>query len=332
MKKIYIFIAFFLIEIFILSGCNNSVEPQQHDLKTSKIAVFLPGKIGDLSWNDSNFEGILLCEEQLNVEIECITDVQESEFEVILTEYGEKGYDLICAAGTQFDEPVNAVAPHFPNTIFCLINGKKCEYDNITLINPKEYEASYLAAIIAGYQKEEITGIIAGYPNDSMEELLDIYEKNTRKTTEKNGIFYQETLRAYTNSWTNRELAKKIALQMINSGANTLFVYTNDAGLGCIDAAKEKGAKIIGFSSDATKEFPDVCIASIKFDFEKIYERILTLYQDGTLTKHNVHNLGVKEDIFEPIYSEHISLETKKEVENAIQQIKNNQITFSKSK
>lgn len=329
MKKRSIFIIYFILTAFFLCGCTNSAASAEHDLKTSKIVVLLPGKTGDLSWNDSNYEGILFCEELLDIDIECVTDIQETKYEMLLTEYGEKGYDLICAAGTQFDEPVNSVAPYFPDSIFCVINGEKCENKNVTLINPKEFEASYLASVITGYQQEEITGIIAGYPNSSMEQLLNIYEANVRKTAEENGVAYQTTLRAYTNSWTDRELGKKMAVQMINSGADTLFVYTNEAGLGCIEAAAQKGAKVIGFSSNTTAEFPDVVIASINFNFGKIYEQILTLYQNGTLVKNQTHKFGVQEDIFEPIYSEHITQETKDAVEEAILKIKNNQINFS---
>ena len=329
MKKRYIIIFSFLLIIFFLSGCVCLSTSQPRDLKAGKFVVLLPGETGDLSWNDSNYEGIQACKEHLNIEIECITNVQEFEFEMILTEYGEKGYDLICAAGTQFDEPVNTVAPNFPETIFCVINGEKCEYDNVTLINPKEYEASYLAAVIAGNLNENTIGVIAGYPNSSMEYLLDIYEYKTRATAEENGVSCKASLRAYTNSWTDRELGKKMALQMIDSGVNTLFVYTNEAGLGCIEAATERGAKIIGFSSDATKEYPDTVIASIKFDFGKIYEKIFTLYEKGTLTKSDTHKLGVKEDIFEPIYSEYISQDIQNAVAEEMLKIENGKINFS---
>lgn len=116
---------------------------------------------------------------------------------------------------------------------------------------------------------------------------------------------------------------------MIDSGADTLFVYTNDAGLGCIEAAAEKGAKIIGFSSDATKAYPDTVIASIKFDFGKIYERIFTLYENGILTKNNSHQLGVSDDIFEPIYSKHISQDVRDAVTEEMIKIENRQINFS---
>ena len=188
MKKQYLLSVSLLLAALLCVGCNRRNTSQQHDLKQSKIVVLLPGETGDLSWNDSNYQGILFCEEHLNIDIECITRVQESESEIILTEYAQKGYDLICATGAQFDEPVNTVAPDFPETTFCIINGEKCEYDNVALINPKEQEASYLAAVITGNLKEDTIGIIAGYPNASMEQLLAIYERKTKETAEKTGF------------------------------------------------------------------------------------------------------------------------------------------------
>ena len=35
---------------------------------------------------------------------------------------------------------------------------------------------------------------------------------------------------------------------MIGKGADVLFIYANKVGNGCIEAAKENGVKVIGFS------------------------------------------------------------------------------------
>ena len=189
-------------------------------------------------------------------------------------------------------------------------------FRSVAAVRPREYEASYMAAVIAGNIMETGTaGMIAGYPNEGMEHLLDVYEETVREILEERGIEDAEFLRAYTNSWTDRSLGRKMAEQMIESGAEVLFVYSNEAGLGCIEAARDQGAKVIGFSSNPTREHPDTVVASIKFDFGKLYEWILTRYESGRLRGKRTEEVGRKEGIFVPVYSSGISREIRDQAE-----------------
>lgn len=309
--------------MLLLWGCavqNNRLKA----LEVCKIAVLLPGMAGDLSWNDTNLEGIAYCEEKFQIEIELMPNVKDMEAEQVLVEYGEKGYDLVLASGEQFTDPVNTMAGQYPDTFFCIVNGIRADHENVSAVRPREYEASYLAAVITGNIMETGTsGMIAGYPNDGMEHLLDVYEDKVREILRERGIEDAAFLRAYTNSWTDRSLGRKMAEQMIDSGAEVLFVYSNEAGLGCIEAARDLGAKVIGFSSNPTREHPDTVVASIKFDFGKLYEWILSRYESGRLRGKRTEEVGLKEEIFVPVYSFHISREIQEKVEQELRQNKN---------
>ena len=250
------------------------------------------------------------------IQIEQMNNVEETEFEQVLVECGEQGYDLVLASGEQFTDSVNTMAGQYPDTFFCIVNGIRADHENVAAVRPREYEASYMAAVIAGNIMETGTaGMIAGYPNEGMEHLLDVYEETVREILEERGIEDAEFLRAYTNSWTDRSLGRKMAEQMIESGAEVLFVYSNEAGLGCIEAARDQGAKVIGFSSNPTREHPDTVVASIKFDFGKLYEWILTRYESGRLRGKRTEEVGRKEGIFVPVYSSGISREIRDQAE-----------------
>lgn len=306
----------FLAGIFMLLlwGCAALDHSPQKKLEEYKIIAILPGEAGDLSWNDTNMDGLSYCEERFGIDIECITNVDE-EAEQILLECGEKGYDLVLAAGEQFTDSVNTMAQRYPDTFFCIINGSHAEHENVSAVRLREYEASNMAAVITGnIAKTGIIGMIVGYPNDGMEHLLDVYEEKTRLILEERGIENVRFLRAYTNSWTDKSLGRKIAEQLIESRAEILFVYSNEAGLGCIEAARESKTKMIGFSSNPTQEHPDTVVASIKFDFGKLYEWILIRYENGKLRGKRLEEVGMEEDIFVPVYSSHISPEIRKKV------------------
>ncbi len=268
-----------------------------------QMVAILPGMIEDQSWNKINYEGILKCRETLGVNLECVEDVAESDFESVLRKYASEGYGLIMAAGAQFDNVVSVVAQEFPKTTFCVVNGSFCDGRNVAPVFPKEYEASYLASIIAGNVTESGTfGIIAGYPNTPMENLLDVYEKNALEIAGRRGINNPQALRSYANSWSNVELGRKMAEQMIDSGADTLFIYANEVGLGCIQAAKEKNVKVIGFSDNQNDLGPGIVSASICFDFGSLYSWTVSQYLDGELKGNRVHEVGIQEGIFVPVY------------------------------
>ncbi len=308
------------ISLLLTGGCRQAPSGSPGPQGTPpKMAAILPGMIGDQSWNKTNYDGILKCREDLGVDLEYVENVAESDFEAVLTDYARQGYGLVIAAGSQFDEAVAAVAPDYPGTTFCVVNGSFCDGRNVAPVFPKEYEASYLASIIAGNVTQSGTlGIIAGYPNTPMEHLLDVYEKHAVSLATARGIPNPRALRCYANSWTDVELGKKIAEQMIDSGADTLFIYANQVGLGCIEAAKEKNVKVIGFSDNQNDLGKGTVVASINFDFATLYSWTVQQYLNGELRGSRVHEIGIREGIFVPVYPGGTPQELKEAVDQGI--------------
>lgn len=285
-----------------------------------RIVVILPGETDDQSWNKANYEGILACQEKIDKEkvtLQYQTNVAEKDFESVIRGYAKKRYDLIILAGSQFEEVVSSVSGEYPDVDFCILNGRSEVGKNVFSVYPKEEEASHLAAMIAGNVTQTgILGTIAGYPNEAMEKLLDQYEKDVRQLAAERKLTHAEVLRAYANSWVDEELGKEIADQMIGSGADVLFIYANKVGTGCIEAAQENGVKVIGFSEDQNDLAPGTVIASIKFDFEKVYTWIMDHYLEGSLNGNKVYGIGIEEQIFTPIFTD----EVPEEVQNAVKE------------
>ena len=283
-----------------------------------KVVVILPGDINDQSWNKGNYEGILANQNKdKKIDLEYQSNVEEKDFEAVIRRYAEDNYNLIILAGSQFEEVVSSVSGDYPKVDFCILNGRSASGKNTFSVYPKEEEASHLAGIIGGnLTKTGAFGIIAGYPNEAMETLLDQYEKDVRQLAVDRKLPNATVLRAYANSWEDEELGKEIANQMIGKGADVLFIYANKVGNGCIEAAKEKGVKVIGFSENQNELAPGTVAASIKFDFGKIYSWILDHYMDGKLNGNEVYGVGIEEEIFIPIFTDEVPKEVQQTVEN----------------
>lgn len=308
MKKV-----FFILLVIVLFAFSSMFAK----VSDYKIVLLLPGPINDQSWNATNYNGLLACNEELGTNMEYIENVQASDYESTFRNYAERGYELIMAAGTQFDDAANKVAKSYPKSTFCVVNGMVSSAPNVTPIFPKEYEASYLAGVLAAYiTKDGNIATVGGFPNKAMINLLDVYEEIAKTYGKEKRNLSVKATRAYSNSWSDVALGKQMAETMIDNGADLLFFYANQVGLGAIQAAKEKGAKFIGFSSNQNAIASNTVLASIAFDFKTFYTWAVAKYLDGTL-EGKVNQAGIKEGIFIPYYTKWISQEAKDAVEQA---------------
>ena len=296
------------------------------DLADKKIALLLPGSIDDQGWNATNNAGALAAEEELGVKIDVVESVPAEEYESTFTEYAEKGYDLIMAAGSQWDESATVVAENYPDTIFCAINGQISDFPNQIPVFPKEYEGSYLAGIIAGYTTENgkfaVTG---GQSNDPMVKLMDTYEAMAIQVASDRGIEDAEATRAFVDSWTDVSATKDLIASMIDNGADTVFCYSNKGTSGAIQAAEEKGVKFVGFSAEKNGE-SDCVVGYVSMDWAAVYPTIVENILNGSWTGKT--DIGVAEGVFVVVPTDQMSDECVAAVDEAIEQIKNGEIDF----
>lgn len=284
---------------------DNQVESGEKTAADVKIVLLLPGEINDQGWNASNYAGVVACNEQLGTSMEYVEAVQEADFESTFREYAERGYDIIMAAGSQFDEAASSVAESYPNTLFVVVNGSNTDGANLCPLFPKEYEASYLGALIAGYLTETGKfGMIGGDPNQAMKDLMAVYGKTAVAIAQERGIADASYNLAYANSWSDIALGKQMSENMIDEGADVMFVYANELGLGVINGAIDKGAKVVGYSSDQTTIDPETVVASIDFDYATMYVWAIEQYLAGELTGNQMVEVGVAEGIYFPVYTE----------------------------
>lgn len=331
-KKVYSMLSLLLIAVFLVTAaaCVPTETAEKKGAGDYKIVLLLPGPINDQSWNATNYAGLVKCNETLGTKMEYVESVQAADYESTFRNYGERGYDLVMAAGTQFDEAANKVAKDYPNTKFTVVNGMISQGENVAPIFPKEYEASYLAGIIAGYVTENGQfATIGGFPNDAMEKLLDVYEKTAVSIAIERGIAGAKATRAYANSWDDVALGKQMAESMIADGADTLFVYANQVGLGSIQAASEKGAKFVGFSSDQNAVAPGTVVGSVAFDFETFYTWAVNMFIKNELAGNTVHMGGIAEGIFKPVYTDLITDEVKVKVQEGMDKASKGEIDFA---
>lgn len=333
MKKILTVLLVLSMTLSVFASGNTESQSSSSGEKTIadyKIVLILPGPVNDQGWNASNYAGVVRCNEVLGTNMEFVENVQPADFESTFREYGERGYDIVMAAGSQFDEAAVRVAASYPNTRYIIVNGTNASLDNLSPLFPKEYEASYIAGIIAGYITETGKfGMIGGEANQAMVNLMAVYGKTAVAIAQERGFSDASYNLAYANSWSNIALGKQMGEVMIDDGADVLFAYANELGLGTINAAIERGKYFVGYSSDQTTINPDIVIASVDFQFANMYTWAIETFINGELPGGQLYEVGIAEDIFVPIYTENVSQEIIDAVDVAIEQYKSGEVDLT---
>ena len=334
MKKLLSALVVFIMVLQAFVSCSKKesttspdVAKGQKTAKDYKIVLLLPGQVNDQGWNASNYSGVVECNAKLGTNMEFVESVQPQDFESAFREYGEKGYDIVMAAGSQFDEACTRIAPLYPNTRYMIVNGAAATTSNMSPLFPKEYEASYLAGIIAGFlTKTGKFGLIGGEENQAMVNLMAVYGKTAVEIAKNRGIKDASYNLAYANSWSDIAKGKQMGENMIRNGADVMFAYANELGLGVINAAMENGKYHVGYAADQTKIDPKTVVASIDFKFANMYLWAIDSFIKGNLPGGKMYEVGIKEDLFAPIWTNNVTDEIKNAVNKAMDDCKQGKV------
>ncbi|MCL4441847.1 MAG: BMP family protein [Firmicutes bacterium] len=226
--------------------------------KKVKVALLLPGPINDMGWNSSAYEGLKEAEKKFNIETKYTEKVSQSDMEDYMRGYAKDGFDLIIAHGFQFSDAAKKVAIEFPKAKFVVTQGDKPQEPNLAVIYPKSTEQGYLMGIVAGLMtKKNILGAVGGQEIPPIIDTIKGFETGVKEVNPQARV-----LKAFTGSFDDIGKAKQTALAMIDQGADIIMTTANQASLGGIEAAKEKGALAIGTNTDQNSVAPDTVIVS----------------------------------------------------------------------
>ncbi len=170
------------------------------DEKPLKVALLLTGNLGDMSFLDSANEGMKEVEKKHNVTCQVIEmGSDSSKYEGNFLDASDEGYDIIIGSGWQSQEPIQNVAPDYPDTKYILFDAS-VDYDKGDYSN----EGSVIDDFMLGY----IQG--AQYANKDI-----------------------KVLTGYVNSYSDSATCKEMSLADYNQGnADVVFTAAGYAGRG----------------------------------------------------------------------------------------------------
>ncbi len=283
-----------------------------------KVAIVMPGNITDQSWNQAGYEGLMNAKKELDIEVAYSEKVAQPDQAEAMADYARRGYNVVIGHGGEFQEAANRAARNFPDTMFVVHNGTE-PGKNVATLDFYYKQFGYLLGHIAGkMSKSGKVGFIGAQKIKFSTDLVAGYEEGFKQVRPDGQV-----LIAWTNDWDDIAKGKEAALNQISQGADVVFPTMDNAAVGSLQAAKEKGVWGFYLYYDAITDWPDTVLQSAILDIKAAMVEVLRDAKEGKLEGKNY-----KMDVNTPAaarlgtYHSAIPADLKAEVEDLVAQMK----------
>jgi basic membrane protein A len=225
-------------------------------------------------WDGVIHQACLKAEQELGIEYEFTEKIAAADFEKVVREYADRGFDLI--VGDAFlagEEPSRRVAKDYPEIAFAFGSEFGPVAPNYSVFDNWIHEPAYLCGVIAGRMtKTNMLGIVAAIPIGEVNRLTNAFKAGALSVNPDVKVKI-----AYIGGWFDPPKAKEAALAQIEAGADLIYAER----FGVFEACKEKGVLAFGNMSDQSGLAPDVVITGPVWDMYPTIAYAIDMVQKG---------------------------------------------------
>ncbi len=260
-----------------------------------KVALILPGKFDDVSFNQAMYEGMTDYAELHadEVELKCVEGIYDvTDIEPTLIEYADEGYDVIIGHGFQFSDPVHKVAAMYPEKTFLLGCGIN-DSNNVIRYDVSLEEGGYLMGVVAALATQtDKVGVIGGGMGSEITRGHEGFKAGAKSVNPN--IEVQEV---YTGDWNDTSGAYEAAIGMYESGVDVIWHSGDGIGLGVVQAAVAKDKYALGNVENQLSLAPNNFLTGIQYVWANALERVFSEIKNGTAIREKTQADAVLIDV-----------------------------------
>ena len=217
------------------------------------------GGLGDRSFNDSAYAGLVRARDQLHADTTVLQSKSAADYQINLTVLANKEYDEIFAIGFLMAHDVGEVSERYPQRHFSIIDAV-VDMPNVTSVTFKEEEGSFLAGALAAMTtKTKTIAFLGGIDIPLLRKFEAGYTAGAHQIDPSVNVAVK-----YVGSFDDVASGKELAGVQFGEGADIIYVAAGKAGLGAIDQVKNRdGAFVIGVDSDQDALAPGKILTSM---------------------------------------------------------------------
>jgi len=230
------------------------------------------GGLGDKSFNDGSYQGLLKAKADFGIDARVVQSKQQTDYVPNLSGMASDGANVVFAIGFLMADALVEAAQNNPNTRFAgidiFLDPSKAPKNAEGLLF-KEQQSGYVAGVVAGLMTKKyasaskrlndknVVGMVLGMDIPPVERYQAGFYAGVKSVNPDCKV-----LSVVTGTFTDQAKGKESALAMIQQGADIIFQIAGLTGLGAINAANEAGVAAIGVDVDQNYVAPDAVITS----------------------------------------------------------------------
>lgn len=258
--------------------------PAPAEMKIENETPEAPFKIGFLYKNALSDVGEIGAQEEARKALEKLPNVEtlvrdkalssKDIFETV-TEMIDAGCTLIIGESYSLMDYMYEAARRHPDIQFLHYGGYKTR-PNLSVFDARDYEASYLAGMVAGGMSVSgLIGYVAAAPVPGVIRCINAFALGAREINPAVKVCV-----AWTNSWSNSGLERQIATALLDLGADVLAQQEDSPAVQA--AAEERGVYSIGYYTDMARLAPKTQLTAVVFHWQEFYREVVARMRDAS--------------------------------------------------
>jgi simple sugar transport system substrate-binding protein/basic membrane protein A len=254
------------------------------------MALVLIGPKDDNSWADAAYRA-LEAEAARGSRTAFAESVADADVARVMRDYVDQGFATIVAHSFSYQDAVFEVAAEAPKTNFAWAGGIGQTAANVSDYDQPFYEPAYLVGILAGHvSRSGHLGALYGF------DIPVCHAMGEAMLAGAKTVNPQATLTVTAvGDWGDVSAAKEAGLAQVDTAGVDYWIGCGEGPtLGSIEAAKERGGYATGYVGDMSELGPETVLASIVWDMEPIFDRLIEQTAAGNFQGEFIR-YGVKE-------------------------------------
>jgi len=246
--------------------------------KTRVGLIFAEGGLGDQSFNDAAYRGLMQAKEELPVEVIYVEPADIAEMEEHQRSYAELGLDLVIVIGFIHQSALTEVSADYPDIHFAIVDDV-VDNPNVTSLLFEEHEGSFLVGVVAGMMtKSNIVGFVGGMEVPLIRKFQVGFEEGVKWANPD-----AQVLVNYAGAFDDPGRGRELAISQYERGADIIYHAAGGTGSGVIDAAASHDFYAIGVDSDQDYMAPGKVLTSMIKRVDMAVYEVIKAAVEGTL-------------------------------------------------
>ncbi|NMB21722.1 MAG: BMP family ABC transporter substrate-binding protein [Firmicutes bacterium] len=241
--------------------------------------IFAEGGLGDQSFNDAAYAGLMAARDELGVEVVYVEPADIAEMEEHQRAYADLGLDLVIVIGFIHQSALVEVSADYPDINFAIVDDV-VDNPNVTSLVFEEHEGSFLVGVLAGLMSEtNKVGFVGGMEVPLIRKFESGFAEGAKYANPN-----VEVLVNYAGSFGDPGRGRELAVSQNERGADIIYHA----------AAVANGFYAIGVDSDQDYMAPGTVLTSMVKRVDLAVYDVIKSVVDGTL-EGGVRSFGIQD-------------------------------------